>query len=119
MACRILVHQPGIELLPSTVEAQSPNHWAVKKFPYQFFFELYKKKKVSVMVNLGTVYSDKYKKLREKRGSCHKLGDPLVCPQRSSFLLCSALSFGKPDLMGSSCFWVLSLPLGFGKLENQ
>lgn len=45
MACRILVHQPGIELLPSTVEAQSPNHWAVKKFPYQFFFELYKKKK--------------------------------------------------------------------------
>lgn len=71
------------------------------------------------MVNLGIVYSDKYEKLGEQSGSCHEVGDPLVCPQRPSFLLCSALCFGKADPMGSSCFWVLSLPLGFGKLENQ
>ena len=68
------------------------------------------------MVNLGTVYTDKYKKLAKKSRRRHEVGDSLVCPQGSYFLLCC---FGKADLMGSPRFQVLSLPLGFGKLENQ
>ena len=33
MTCRILVPQPGIELLPPAVEAQSPNHWTARELP--------------------------------------------------------------------------------------
>ena len=32
-ACRILVPRPGIELRPSAVKAQSPNHWTTREFP--------------------------------------------------------------------------------------
>ena len=34
---RILVPQPGIELAPSKVKAQSPNHWAPREFPQNIF----------------------------------------------------------------------------------
>ena len=33
MACEILVPQPGIEPVPSTVKARSPNHWTTREFP--------------------------------------------------------------------------------------
>ena len=33
MACRILVPQPGIQLGPPAVEAQSPYHWTTREFP--------------------------------------------------------------------------------------
>ena len=33
MACRVLVRQPEIEPEPSTVKAQSPNHWTTREFP--------------------------------------------------------------------------------------
>ena len=32
--CRILVSQPGIEPVPPAVEAQSPNHWTSREFPF-------------------------------------------------------------------------------------
>ena len=32
-ACGILIPQPGIKPMPSTVKAQSPNHWTARKFP--------------------------------------------------------------------------------------
>lgn len=31
VACRILVHQPGIEPAPPVVEARSPNHWTARE----------------------------------------------------------------------------------------
>ena len=31
-ACGILVPRPGIEPVPSTVRAQSPNHWTTREF---------------------------------------------------------------------------------------
>ena len=38
-ACGILVPQSGIgEPLPLAVKVQSPNHWAAKEFPQEFFF---------------------------------------------------------------------------------
>ena len=37
MAYRILVPQSGIELMPSAVEAQSPNHWNTRDFLYYAF----------------------------------------------------------------------------------
>ena len=43
MACGILVSGPGIEPVPLTVKAQSPNHWATREFNYIshiFFFFL-------------------------------------------------------------------------------
>ena len=33
MACRMLVPQRGIKLVPLAVKAQSPNHWTARKFP--------------------------------------------------------------------------------------
>ena len=33
MACGILVPQLGIEFMPSTMEAGSPNHWTAREFP--------------------------------------------------------------------------------------
>ena len=35
-ACGILVPQPGIELVPSVVEAQNLNHWTAREFPESF-----------------------------------------------------------------------------------
>ena len=37
MACRILVAQPGIEAMPSAVEAQSLNFWTTREFPKMHF----------------------------------------------------------------------------------
>ena len=33
MACGILVPQPGIQLMPPELEAQSPNHWTTREVP--------------------------------------------------------------------------------------
>ena len=33
MACRILVPQPGIEPMPSAVEARNLNHWTAREVP--------------------------------------------------------------------------------------
>ena len=33
IACKILVPQPGIELVSSSVEVQSPNHWTTREVP--------------------------------------------------------------------------------------
>ena len=33
LACEILVPQPGIELLPPAVKAQSLNHWTTSEVP--------------------------------------------------------------------------------------
>ena len=35
MVCGILVSQPGIEPMPPVVEAQSPNHWIAREFPWE------------------------------------------------------------------------------------
>ena len=32
-ACKILVPQPGIELVSSAIEVQSPNHWTTREVP--------------------------------------------------------------------------------------
>ena len=40
MACGLLVPQPGIELVPPVVEAQSPNHWTAREFP-SFFLKMF------------------------------------------------------------------------------
>ena len=32
-ACRILVHQPGMESGPPAVETTSPNHWTTRELP--------------------------------------------------------------------------------------
>ena len=37
-ACGILVPQPGIQPVPPAVEAQSPNPWTTREFPYLCFF---------------------------------------------------------------------------------
>ena len=37
VACRILVPLPGIEPMPLTVEACSPNHWTAREVPLFFF----------------------------------------------------------------------------------
>ena len=36
MAWRILVPQPGIELVPPAVETQCPKHWTTKEVPGMF-----------------------------------------------------------------------------------
>ena len=36
MSFRTLVPPPGIEQVPPTVEAQSPNHWTAREFPMTF-----------------------------------------------------------------------------------
>ena len=36
-ACKILLPRPGIEPLPLAVEAQNPNHWTSREFPYLCF----------------------------------------------------------------------------------
>ena len=33
VACEILVPRPGIELKPSAVKVQSPNHWTTRESP--------------------------------------------------------------------------------------
>ena len=38
VACGILVPWPGVEPRPSTVKAQSPNHWADREFPLYYLF---------------------------------------------------------------------------------
>ena len=38
VACGILVPPPGIELEPSAVKAQSPDHWTAKKSPRNTVF---------------------------------------------------------------------------------
>ena len=43
--CGILVPQPGIEPVPHAVEAQSPNFWTAREFP---FHALYKKNLLSL-----------------------------------------------------------------------
>ena len=40
MACGILVPQPGIEPVPSTVKVWSPNHWTAREFPWASFHVL-------------------------------------------------------------------------------
>ena len=47
MACRILVTQPGIKPMPSSIGARSPNHWTainerMREFPDKvpFLFKL-------------------------------------------------------------------------------
>ena len=37
MACEILVPQLGIELRPSAVKVQSPNHWTTRELPITTF----------------------------------------------------------------------------------
>ena len=37
LGCRILVPQPGIEPMPPTVKAWSPNHWTPREFPQGAF----------------------------------------------------------------------------------
>ena len=37
-ACGILVPGPGVEPGPSSVRAQSPNHWTAREVPHSFFF---------------------------------------------------------------------------------
>lgn len=65
------------------------------------------------MVNLGTVYTDRYKKLGKKSRRRHEVGDSLVCPQGSSFLLCSAVLakltwWAHPASRYSACLWGLA-----------
>ena len=38
-ACEIFVPPPGIELGPSAVETQSPNHWPAREFPECYTFK--------------------------------------------------------------------------------
>ena len=40
MACRILVPQPGIELVPPAVEARSLNHWTTREIPEKCYFRV-------------------------------------------------------------------------------
>ena len=46
MACGILVPQPGIKPVPTTVQAQSLNHWTTQEVPRGsiFVFNLFQKK---------------------------------------------------------------------------
>lgn len=40
IACGILVSWPGIERVPSAVEAQNPHHWTAREVPRRFILKV-------------------------------------------------------------------------------
>ena len=68
MACRILIPQPGVDLVPPAVEAWSLNHWTSREVPkiLQYSMSMFLEVAIIAYYNLKVIANNKTIKLIEE-----------------------------------------------------